>query len=330
MLKNVKWDKYCEVHNEHMEADYEDDDVGMDSSNDAAISAAIVPQTDSPIEPLKGDAKQRETLNSPKGQKLEENEEFSTDVCHQNSEHGGSKCKSWTHTLVNCSFQDSFCHLHPQESLKYFCLECAECTHSQPALCRRCIEEDHTPEICNGTILQIYRYMLNDIVRVSAIQQLYDVDGIQQYCANNHMAIHLRPRGPVNEPPKTHNVACAGQCGRFMKEGWQYCSLACKLLCSSGNFCNGMASSDASQKSNSSANELISAFPVDFGYKMNESVNTYSSNSAWSRRRSKLTPRSCQYGSKYVEPLEWFNATLRKGLQGAARRKLRSPARSIL
>jgi hypothetical protein len=70
--------------------------------------------------------------------------------------------------------------------------------------------------------------MYHDIVRVAAVNHLVDLSGIQQYRANGHPAVHLRPMGPpANKSP--YNSMCDGGCGRCLDPQWTYCSLSCKL-----------------------------------------------------------------------------------------------------
>ena len=74
----------------------------------------------------------------------------------------------------------------------------------------------------------MYRYMYHDVVRVATVNDLINLDGIQQYKANNHPAVHLRPMGPpLNKSPYTS--FCQGNCGRFLDPRWDFCSLSCKL-----------------------------------------------------------------------------------------------------
>jgi hypothetical protein len=70
--------------------------------------------------------------------------------------------------------------------------------------------------------------MYHDIVRVAAVNHLIDLSGIQQYRANGHPAVHLRPMGPpANKSP--YSSMCDGGCGRCLDPQWAYCSLSCKL-----------------------------------------------------------------------------------------------------
>ncbi len=93
-------------------------------------------------------------------------------------------------------------------------------------MCQYCAQE-HTTQ-CDGACIQLYRYMYHDIVRVSAVNYLFDLSGIQQYRANGHPAVHLRPMGPpANKSP--YSSVCDGGCGRCLDPLWAYCSLSCKL-----------------------------------------------------------------------------------------------------
>lgn len=93
-------------------------------------------------------------------------------------------------------------------------------------MCQYCAHEHTT--LCDGACIQLYRYMYHDIVRVAAVNHLIDLSGIQQYRANGHPAVHLRPMGPpANKSP--YSSMCDGGCGRCLDPQWAYCSLSCKL-----------------------------------------------------------------------------------------------------
>eukprot|EP00887_Chlorella_sp_A99_P003090 scaffold9.g3090.t1 len=80
----------------------------------------------------------------------------------------------------------------------------------------------------------VYRYMYNDVLRIADVAGLTDqLEGVQFYRANQHPAVHLRPRElPTNRTSQAAFTRSCGHCGRSLKE-WSYCSLECKLLCGS-------------------------------------------------------------------------------------------------
>ena len=147
---------------------------------------------------------------------------------------------SWTTAIIDKHFF-AYCPHHPglrNNAKKFYCLGCGPKGGNDgygANLCDYCMDwtsplkkDDPCRGCCGGRVIQIYRYMYQDIIRVENVKGLVDLSGIQQYRANDHPAVHLRPvPPPSNKSPYT--TQCQGGCGRFLDPQWTFCSLACKL-----------------------------------------------------------------------------------------------------
>lgn len=140
----------------------------------------------------------------------------------------------WPHAMVSTRFFGT-CGLHAAErknERNFFCLGCAPGGGEGTNMCQFCVPS-HS-ERCDGLCIQMYRYMYQDVVRVAAVSNLIDLSGIQQYRANSHLAVHLRPMGPpTNKSP--YLSECQGGCGRCLDPQWAYCSLGCKMGIGNGD-----------------------------------------------------------------------------------------------
>jgi len=70
--------------------------------------------------------------------------------------------------------------------------------------------------------------MHNHVIRTQDVGHLFDLSGIQDYEANEHPAVHLRPRLLSDKSPAAFTARCPG-CARCMNPDFTYCCLACKL-----------------------------------------------------------------------------------------------------
>ena len=77
-------------------------------------------------------------------------------------------------------------------------------------------------------VAQIRRYVYNDVVRVVDMQKYLDTTGIQSYVINQAKVVFLRPR-PQPKPKKQNLPKCV-TCDRCLRDGFNYCSLGCKVI----------------------------------------------------------------------------------------------------
>ncbi|KAL5207295.1 hypothetical protein ABZP36_031730 [Zizania latifolia] len=126
----------------------------------------------------------------------------------------------WVGGLVEESFFVG-CPAHEQRKKNeknIFCLACccSICAHCAPS-------HRHHP------LLQVRRYVYNDVVRLGDLQKLIDCSYVQPYTINGAKVIFLKPRPqPPSRPLKSSGNVCL-TCGRILQEPFHFCCLSCKV-----------------------------------------------------------------------------------------------------
>ncbi|CAI9274291.1 unnamed protein product [Lactuca saligna] len=98
-----------------------------------------------------------------------------------------------------------------------FCMDCCF------SLCVHCM-----PHHMSHRILQIRRYMYNDVLRLKDAQKIYDCSLIQSYTTNSEKVLLLRPRQRVSPPVRGSRCTCF-VCNQSIKPSFVYCSMVCKF-----------------------------------------------------------------------------------------------------
>ncbi|XP_052175848.1 protein RGF1 INDUCIBLE TRANSCRIPTION FACTOR 1-like isoform X2 [Diospyros lotus] len=146
----------------------------------------------------------------------------------------------WLEPLLKAAFF-SACRTHgdaARSECNMFCLDC-----KADAFCFYCRSSKHK----DHQVIQIRRSSYHDVVRVSEIQKVLDISGVQTYVINSARVLFL------NERPQPKSIGGKGVshvceiCGRSLLDPFRFCSLGCKLA---GTKRNGVASFALEAKNN--------------------------------------------------------------------------------
>ncbi|KAH7679038.1 PLATZ transcription factor protein [Dioscorea alata] len=133
---------------------------------------------------------------------------------------GGGEMPGWLGGLVEERFFVG-CEVHENMKCKkfdknIFCLHC--CT----SICSHCLFSHPS-----HPLLQVRRYVYNDVVRLDDLEKLIDCSHVQPYTINSAKVVFLKPR-PQSRPSKGSGNLCL-TCDRILQEPFHFCSLSCKV-----------------------------------------------------------------------------------------------------
>ncbi|XP_076949412.1 protein RGF1 INDUCIBLE TRANSCRIPTION FACTOR 1-like [Bidens hawaiensis] len=127
----------------------------------------------------------------------------------------------WLQKLLETSFF-SLCRTHgavARSECNMYCLDCscdAFCFY-----CRSSCHKDHQ-------VIQIRRSSYHDVVRVSEIEKVLNIGGVQTYVINSARVLFLNER-PQPKSGKAVSHICE-ICGRSLLDALRFCSLGCKVV----------------------------------------------------------------------------------------------------
>ncbi|XP_073298701.1 protein RGF1 INDUCIBLE TRANSCRIPTION FACTOR 1-like isoform X1 [Primulina huaijiensis] len=128
----------------------------------------------------------------------------------------------WLEKLLATAFF-TVCRSHgaaARSECNMYCLDCSV----DDAFCLYCRSSKHR----DHRVIQIRRSSYHDVVRVSEIQKVLDITGVQTYVINSARVLFLNER-PQPKFGKTASHVCE-ICGRSLLDPFRFCSLGCKLV----------------------------------------------------------------------------------------------------
>ncbi|KAL8516777.1 hypothetical protein ACS0TY_015149 [Phlomoides rotata] len=128
---------------------------------------------------------------------------------------------AWLEKLLNTAFFN-VCRTHgdaARSECNMYCLDC-----NCDAFCFYCRSSKHK----DHQVIQIRRSSYHDVVRVSEIQKVLDISGVQTYVINSARVLFLNER-PQPKGGKAVSHVCE-ICGRSLLDTFRFCSLGCKLV----------------------------------------------------------------------------------------------------
>ncbi|CAI9778963.1 unnamed protein product [Fraxinus pennsylvanica] len=127
----------------------------------------------------------------------------------------------WLEPLLNTAFF-TVCRTHSaaaRSECNMYCLDC-----NADAFCFYCRSAKHK----DHQVIQIRRSSYHDVVRVSEIEKVLDISGVQTYVINSARVLFLNER-PQPKTGKGIPHICE-ICSRSLLDTYRFCSLGCKLV----------------------------------------------------------------------------------------------------
>ncbi|GLI69433.1 hypothetical protein VaNZ11_014044 [Volvox africanus] len=143
-------------------------------------------------------------------------------ACRGVARNSGVACAPWVPSFLAATyFQPCERHRHHKKNeCTFFCITCGVKPHS---VCQHCMGAH-----AGHQVIQVRRYVYCDVVRACDISPFVDASGVQNYIINSAKVMFLNHR-PHTKIGRANGVDICRTCHRHLREGYSYCSLACKV-----------------------------------------------------------------------------------------------------
>ncbi|XP_057440501.1 protein RGF1 INDUCIBLE TRANSCRIPTION FACTOR 1 [Lotus japonicus] len=126
----------------------------------------------------------------------------------------------WLQVLLTEKFYNA-CIIHEEARKNEKNVYCLDCCIS---LCPHCLDPHRSHRL-----LQIRRYVYNDVIKLDDATKLIDCTLVQSYTTNSAKVVFLHER----PHPKNNSLRGSGNfcttCDRSLQDPYQFCSLSCKI-----------------------------------------------------------------------------------------------------
>lgn len=121
------------------------------------------------------------------------------------------------HLLGEKFFNPCLIHEYAKKNEKnIFCLDCCA------SICPHCVSSHRSHRL-----LQVRRYVYQDVIRLVDADKLFDCACVQAYTTNNAKVVFLNQRPQTRPFRSSGNVCCT--CDRSLQDPYLFCSLSCKV-----------------------------------------------------------------------------------------------------
>nr|XP_043611986.1 protein RGF1 INDUCIBLE TRANSCRIPTION FACTOR 1-like [Erigeron canadensis] len=129
---------------------------------------------------------------------------------------------SWLEKLLSSEFF-SVCRTHGDAARSECNMYCIDC--NDEAFCFYCRSSRHKEH----QVIQIRRSSYHDVVRVSEIEKVLDIENVQTYVINSAKVVFLNERRQPKSTGKGGSHFCE-VCARSLLDAFRFCSLGCKVI----------------------------------------------------------------------------------------------------
>ncbi|GMJ11335.1 hypothetical protein like AT4G17900 [Hibiscus trionum] len=199
------------------------------------------------------------------------------------------KWPPWLIPLLQTSFFGQ-CRLHADAHKSECNMYCLDCMGA--ALCSLCLAYHK-----NHGVIQIRRSSYHDVIRVSEIQKLVDISGIQTYIINSARIVFLNER-PQPRLGKGVTNTCQ-VCHRSLLDSFTFCSLGCKVVGTSGR--RKKMHREAEESEGESMNTSVSNGSTNYNKQQISFTPSTPPPTARSARRRKGVPHRAPMGDLIIE-----------------------------